>query len=174
MSCNLTTGFSLACRDSVGGIKGLYVTELANKKTLVSATDGTISSIALLTGKQFWQVDQVKETSNWEETRTVSEENGTAFSDQKLKVIFNKGAVAQRAFVKLLAQNLLMWIVLDRNGTYWLLGEQNGMAMATSKYASGTKMGDRNGYELDFMGKEENMAQTIDPTQIAALLVPGL
>jgi hypothetical protein len=34
MACNLTTGRALACRDSVGGIKSIYVTELENKDTL--------------------------------------------------------------------------------------------------------------------------------------------
>jgi hypothetical protein len=174
MACNLTTGRTLACRDSVGGIKAIYVTELANKETLTSATEGLISAFTLAEGTQFWTVDLIKETSFFTATTTVSSENGTNFSDQALTVIFNKGDVATRNFVKLLSQNDLMIIVLDRNGIYWLLGETNGMTLVTGPFNSGTAMADRNGYDLQFVGKESNPPQSVTSGLMAALLVPAV
>ena len=43
MACALTSGRALDCRDSVGGIKRLLITELANKATLTT-TSGAISA----------------------------------------------------------------------------------------------------------------------------------
>jgi hypothetical protein len=174
MACNLTTGRTLACRDSVGGIKTIYVTELDNKETLTSATEGLISAFTLAEGKQFWEVALIKETSFFTDVYTGSTENGTLFSDQALTVIFNKGDVATRNFVKLLAQNRLMVIVLDRNGVYWLLGETNGLDLVTGSFGSGTAMADRNGYELSFVGKEPASAQSVTSGLIASLIIPGV
>jgi hypothetical protein len=174
MACNLTTGRALACRDSVGGIKSIYVTELENKDTLTSATPGLISAFTLAEGTQFWEVELIKETSFFTDNITGSTENGTLFSDQALTVIFNKGDVDTRNFVKLMAQNRLMVIVLDRNGIYWLLGESNGLDLVTGNFSSGTAMADRNGYELSFVGKEPNQAQSVTSGLMATLLVPAV
>ncbi len=60
MSCNLTTGRTLACRDSVGGIKEVYFTELDNKDSIVSATEGLISTFTLAEEKQFFTCSLIK------------------------------------------------------------------------------------------------------------------
>ena len=41
MACALTQGYTLDCADSVGGIKKIYVTELANKSTLTADRKST-------------------------------------------------------------------------------------------------------------------------------------
>jgi hypothetical protein len=73
-----------------------------------------------------------------------------------------------------MAQNRLMVIVLDRNGIYWLLGESNGLDLVTGNFSSGTAMADRNGYELSFVGKEPNQAQSVTSGLMATLLVPAV
>ena len=153
MACALTAGRALDCRDSVGGIKRLLITELANKATL-TITTGAITALTLAVGKQFWVYDQVRETSNFSEATQASVENGTLAYETTLTAIFNKGETATRNQIRLLAQNRLMILAEDRNGKYWLLGEINGAELTAGTYASGTAMGDRNGYELTFVSKE--------------------
>ena len=41
MSCALTTGFTLDCRNSNGGIEAVYFTELENKNALTASSDVT-------------------------------------------------------------------------------------------------------------------------------------
>ena len=41
MACDLTSGFSLACRDNIGGIKNVYI--LSGSVTTVTAASGAIS-----------------------------------------------------------------------------------------------------------------------------------
>ena len=173
MACVLISGRTLDCRDSVGGIKRLLITELANKATLTT-TAGAISAFTLATGKQFWSYEQVRETSNFSEAIQASVENGTLAYETTLTAIFNKGETATRNQIRLLAQNRLMVIAEDRNGKYWLLGEINGAELTAGTYASGTAMGDRNGYELTFVAKEVEPIKEVASGLIAALSAPAV
>lgn len=172
MSCALTQGYTLDCADSIGGIKKIYVTELGNKSAITAAS-GIITSFTLNSGKKFWTYELVKETSNWTEDQTKSVANGTVFNDQKLMFTVRKMQPSLQQELKLLAQNELMIIVLDRNGIYWLLGENNGMDLITRNGASGTAMGDFNGYTLNFEGKEEAPAKQVSANLIASLTTPA-
>jgi hypothetical protein len=174
MTCVLTTGRSLGCRDSVGGIKAIYVTELANKATLTSATEGLISAFTLSTGKQFWTIALNKEVGEFEEKIIPSVENGTRFYETDLKLSLQKGDVATRNLLKLLVQNQCMIIILDRNGNYWLMGETNGADLDPSSFKSGKAMGDMNGYEVAFNAKEENPMQQVTASLMAVLLAPAV
>jgi len=173
MACALTSGRALDCRDSVGGIKRFLITELANKATLTT-TSGAISAFTLATGKQFWSYEQVRETSNFSEAIQASVENGTLAYETTLTAIFNKGETSTRNQIRLLAQNRLMIIAEDRNGKYWLLGETNGAELTAGCYASGTAMGDRNGYELTFVAKEAEPMKEVASGLIATLLAPAV
>ena len=173
MACVLISGRTLDCRDSVGGIKRLLITELANKATLTT-TAGAISAFTLATGKQFWSYEQVRETSNFSEAIQASVENGTLAYETTLTAIFNKGETATRNQIRLLAQNRLMVIAEDRNGKYWLLGEINCAELTAGTYASGTAMGDRNGYELTFVAKEVEPIKEVASGLIAALSAPAV
>ena len=173
MACALTSGRALDCRDSVGGIKRLLITELANKATLTT-TSGAISAFTLSTGKQFWSYEQVRETSNFSEAIQASVENGTLAYETTLTAIFNKGETSTRNQIRLLAQNRLMIIAEDRNGKYWLIGEANGAELTAGSYASGTAMGDRNGYELTFVAKEAEPMKEAASGLIATLLAPAV
>lgn len=171
MSCALTTSMTLACRDAVGGIKRIYITELANKATL-TASAGNISAFTLAATKQFWTYDLIKETGEYEEKIVTSDENGTVFYETELKLMLHKNSVAKRNELKLIAQNQLMIIILDRNGNYWLMGESNGATLMPSSAKSGKAMGDFNGYELVFGAKEVEPMQTVASGLLAVLTAP--
>jgi hypothetical protein len=53
MACLLTSGYTLDCADSVGGIKKIYITELANKGSITAAS-GIITAFTLSAGKKFF------------------------------------------------------------------------------------------------------------------------
>lgn len=173
MSCNLTSSIALACKDSIGGIKRIYVTELENKSTLTSTT-GNVTAFTLATGKQFWTYDFTKETGEFTEKQNTSDENGSLFYEGELKIRLNKRDVTKRNELHLLAQNRLMIIVLDRNGVYWLLGQNNGCDLMPSQSMTGKAMGDFNGYELVFGYKEEIAAMTVNSSLISDLTAPAV
>lgn len=172
MPCALTTSVPLGCKDSVGGIKRIYVSELANKLTLTK-TAGVATAFTLATGKRFWVYDFEKETGEASETITRSDENGSTFYAQELKVRLNKRDTVKRNEIKLLAANNCMVIVLDKNGVYWLCGEDSGMSLMTSTSSLGKAMGDFNGFDLVFSGREIDSMTEVTGSLIAALILPG-
>jgi len=168
MPCNLTQSYNLDCRDSVGGLKEVYFMELGNLTSFTEAS-GVVTAITKAAGKKFYKYQLVKQTSMFEDTLTVSEENGTVYSAQKLSIILNKLQANTRNEITLLAQNLLVCVAADRNGKFFLLGATNGLAITTIKGETGTKMGDRNGYTLEFDGAEPAFAQEVSAGIIAGL-----
>lgn len=172
MACALTQGYTLDCRDNVGGIKEKYVTEHANI-TAITAASGIITAITMASGTMFRKYELEKETGSFTENIQTNDANGTIFYEQDSVMPIRKLQASLRNEIKLLAQNRLVIIEKDRNGKYWLLGENNGMELQPSTAATGTAMGDFNGYTLNFKGKEENPAQEVSSGIISGLLTPA-
>lgn len=168
MSCILTSGYTLDCRDNVGGIETIYITELANKNSITAAS-GVITNFSLNSGKQFWVYDIQKETASITENIPDGIANGTLYYEQTLVMTLRKLQATLRNEIYLLAQNNLMIMVKLRTGKYFLLGENNGMELQTLASTSGTAMGDASGYTLTFIGKE-----TLGMQEVTAGLIPGL
>lgn len=171
MACALTQGYSLDCRDSVGGIKSLYLIEIDNV-TGVTSTSGTASAIAKANNKRFWKYNLMRQTGEAMEEYTASEENGTFFHAQTVSFILNKMQASTRNEILLLAQNRLVAVVEDRNGKYWLYGKENGLILSGGSAKTGKAMGDRNGYELTFKGFEKDPALEVSSSVITGLETP--
>ena len=169
MSCALTSGYSLDCKDSLGGLKSVLFIESANIAS-VTESAGVVTAITLDAGKTFFKYELVKETSSFTETVTASVQNGTIFYAQELTVVLNKLQAASRNEILLLAKNNLVAIAEDRNGKYWLLGKDGGLDITGGTAASGVATGDRNGYELTFSGQEGALAPEVSAGIIAGLL----
>jgi hypothetical protein len=172
MACALTQDYNLDCRDSVGGLKEVYFMELGSLSSFTEAS-GVVTALTKASGKRFYKYQLVKQTAMFDDTLTANEEAGTLFSTQKLTVALNKMQANTRNELQLLAKNLLVAVAVDRNGKAFILGATNGLVLKTAKGVSGTKMGDRNGYDLDFEGSEPQMAQEVSSTIVSALTTPG-
>ena len=171
MACALTQGFTLGCRDNVGGIKTVYIIELANVSSFSpSDLSGTLTAITMSGGAKFWTYNMEKETASLEESIQTNDANGTVFYEPTLTMPLRKMQASSRNELKLLAQNLIAAIVLDRNGKYWACGFKNGLELQPSKIMTGKAMGDFNGYELTLKGKEEVPCQEITSSIIAAII----
>jgi hypothetical protein len=169
MACALTTGYSLDCRDSAGGVKSVYFIEIDNVSGVTSAS-GTISAIAKANNRAFYKYNLQRATAEASEAYNDSAENGTSFHTQTLNIVLNKMQAATRNEIALLAQNRLLAVIEDRNGKYWLYGKENGLQRAGGKSGTGKAFGDRNGYELTFVGEEKDSAMEVSSGIIAGLL----
>ena len=172
MSCALTQGYSLDCRDSLGGIVEVYFTEAANVTTTTEAS-GVITALTKATGKRFWKYALVKDTSMFNQTITASVANGTVFYTQELQIILNKLQTNTRNEILLLAQNSLVAVVKDSNGNYWYLGKTRGIDLTAGSAATGTAQGDRSGFTLTFSGAEPAMAPSVAQAVYSALETAG-
>lgn len=172
MSCALTQGFNLDCRDAVGGIKEIYIIEIGNVSSITEAS-GTVSVIAKAPGKRFWKYSLIRETSHFSETLTVSEANGTTFAAQTGEIILNKRQASVRNELMLLAKGNVAIVAVDNTGNGWLYGREYGMMVNNAVAASGTAWGDRNGYTVPFSGNEKELAPIIPAGVILTLETPG-
>lgn len=168
MSCALTTGYALGCRNSVGGIKNVRLAAFAGV-TLADNGSGTVTGVTVSPASGFYLYDLPKQTSQFTETMTASEENGSLFFQQDLQIILNKSSVALRNEIRLLAQNRLVAIVQDRNSNYWMLGGDGGLMLTAGTAQTGTAMGDRNGYDLTFTAFETYPMLAVSSGIVAAL-----
>ena len=66
-----------------------------------------------------------------------------------------------------------MVIVLDKNGVYWLCGEDGGLSLMTSTSPLGKAMGDFNGFDLVLGGNEPDSMIEVQGSLIATLIAPA-
>jgi hypothetical protein len=151
----------------------VYIKEYA-KATTITPTLGVITLITKATGKQFWKYNLIASTGEADDTLTRNRENGTQMSKQSVKFPINKMASSVRNELLLLAQNFLLIVVVDRNGTGWLYGFDNGMMLESAAAKTGKALTDRNGYELVFGSDEKTLAYPLDATTLASLTTPGV
>ena len=172
-TCDITSGFTLGCRDNTGGIANLYILS----GSITSVTDISEGLIGGITGSgEFFQFELFRQTSDFTEAITSTPENGTVFYQQDLNCVFFKLQSSTRNQVKVLAQNPNLKVIVETNngtvdgvGRYWLLGEDRGMQLLSGTGATGTAFGDLNGYSLTFTGQEPNPASEISGSLSDAL-----
>jgi hypothetical protein len=179
MSCALTQGFNLDCREGIGGVKEVYIIETDNLAS-VTEVSGVVTAITKAQGKRFYKYNLVRETSNATETITASEQNGTLFYAQQVQLIINRRQASVRNEIMLLAKNRITIVVVENqvvSGTQqnraWLYGRVNGLLLNAGSSESGTAWGDRNGYTLPFTGNEVELAPEVQYSLLAALETPG-
>ncbi len=173
MACTLTTSFPLDCRDSIGGIEEVLISEFGLIDAFTEAA-GVITAITQTptTGK-FFRYSLEKENGNFDTTENVSVENGTTFYETVLNFTMKKMAAATSVELKLLALNRLAIIIKDNNGKYWALGFYTGADKVggTNSASSGKAFGDMNGYTLGFTAKEKSYPLEVDSSVVATLVV---
>jgi hypothetical protein len=174
MACPLTKGHSIDCRDSIGGIQEVLITEFENidaTATVVAA--GVITTLTQVVSTDFFRYSLEKENGSFVETETVSVENGTTMYETVLNFTIKKMAAAESQEIKLLALNRLYIIIKDNNGVHWAMGNEfaTDKVGGTNQAASGQAFGDMNGYTLGFTSKEREPMYEVDAAVVAGLRI---
>jgi hypothetical protein len=155
MACNLSAGIQLGCRDNVGGLLTMWITDFTNIASLTSTTGDTITAISG-TGT-FYEFQLIRTSSQLTETVNASLENGTVFYQGEIVTYFNKLGQDKRNILKTLAQSPRLAIVVeDNNGQYFYCGQTYGSFISAGTSVSGKALGDANGYNLTFQYLEPN------------------
>jgi len=165
MSCLIENGYTLGCRDSIGGVKGVYIATF-DPVASYSIIVGEIGNYATATTPipVHYKYDQFTEAASFAQTGNFSLENGSVFYDQQLTLMFHKQDTTLRNRLVLLAQGRLSLIVEDQNGNYWLMGKENGVYAVSADMQSGKAFGDMNGVTLTLQGKEREPAYRLTAT----------
>ena len=167
MSCNLTKGRNITCRDTVGGIKAIYFAQFDEVASYVTAS-GELTDFDLGASDDIYKYTLKRGTASCTETITGSSENGTVFYTPSVQIMLHKLTKEDQNQVKLLASNRLV-IFLELNevltannhNVLLALGLENGMELNSGTNATGAAFGDMNGYTLTFDGMERDPMVTV-------------
>lgn len=148
-NCELNTGFTLDCKDGIGGIKEIFLVEWVNIYNLL--TVDLLGEITALTEEaKFYRYQLPTQTGMFEETINFSRENGTIFYTQNVTIKMHKLSSVKRKELEIAALNRLCVCVRDNNDNLWMCGIEDGMDISTATASTGTAFGDGNGYDLTF------------------------
>lgn len=153
MACELINGRVVDCRDSVGGVKEIYIANFDNVAS-ASNTSGEISTISMVSGTKFFTFGLEKENAEYKNTSTGSLETGTNFFTSELIFTWKKMSAAQKNSLKLLSQARLMVIVKDANDVFWVMGSTRAADGLSIENGTGKAFGDMNGATITITGME--------------------
>ena len=169
MACDISLGRIEPCKTSNGGLKAVYFINEGDATGVTYDVTNTDAISAVAGTPSAYKYD-LKGNSSFEQTITSSRENGTSFVEQTLSVVLKKQDAATHKTVKLLSYGRPNIVVKTRNNQFFLAGLEHGMELTTANVASGTAMGDLNGYTLTFVGTEKLLANLLDASSEADLV----
>jgi len=174
MACLLTSDFSyLNCLGAIGGIQKVYMTEYANLSGAGSVaptiTANVITAWTLATSKKFRVYDIGQEMGMFSKPLEASDESGAVVYKPTVDFTIRTLSITNVTEIHLIAKNYLCMIVLDANGTYWVMGVDRPMRLKSASFESGTKMEDLAGQKLSFYGKEAVPIYQLTGSLITAL-----
>lgn len=174
MPCSITSGYSIECRDSVGGVQTIWLIENANLydasgNSTVTSASGTVTALNKKSGKRFWKFEVPRGTAMSGNAITASQENGTIFYTHTVEFPINKRDATTRNIIATLAKNRCSIVTFEGDGIYRIFGVGFGLFLDSSEGGSGTALGDRNGYVLKWSSNETDDFLVV-PANIAANL----
>ena len=119
MACNLSAGRLEVCKESIGGIQGVY---FINYTTSSFTTDANGLVTAVPSGSVLYAY-QLKGSSAYTETVTTSRNNGTTFFSQALTLNLKKLTNEMTTQLKTMSYGRPQVIVWTNNGDALLLGK---------------------------------------------------
>jgi hypothetical protein len=168
MSCtiNLTQGFALDCKDSVGGIKSISLIDFA--ATGFTTASGEVTATSVASGSVY-TYELPKGVGSMTITTNVSAENGTVFNQTDVVGRLRKLSTAKRNELKLLSQSRVFAIVRDNNDNYYLVGKEYGCDITALTGETGTAMGDLNGYNFTLSAIEAEAPYKLQSSVVTSL-----
>ena len=166
MACNLSAGRQEVCKESIGGIQGVY---FINYVTGSFTKNGSGEVTAVPSGSVLYFYT-LKGSSAYTETVTTSRDNGTTFFSQELILNLKKLTNEMTTQLKLMAYGRPQIIVWTNNGDAFLVGKKEGADMTGGTIQTGGALGDLYGYSLTFTGMEQFPAQFLSGSTTANAL----
>jgi hypothetical protein len=156
MSCEMTSGYNdRTCTNGKGGIKSVLLFPLgAISGAVVSATNELTA--LTVTGETF--LYKLKSNlSSYTAPIKVDKNNGTLWYEQSLSMILASDSKELRSEIHLLAQNEVVCLVENADGSIVALGLGEGLQVAdANEYTSGVLKSDRRGHVIVLNGMEND------------------
>lgn len=162
MACSVTAGIGVNCKDAVGGVRRIYISDTTGTEgvgtdfvaaTGWAVTTGTneVTGIAAVT---FHTWEAHPEKCNFSIRTNASPESGTLFYEQTLSFAITHldGGDAEQLRLAALSKPLIAVELVS--GKVILMGCRNGCDVNGGGVQSGQRFGDEQGMTIDFITKE--------------------
>ncbi len=151
MACNLSAGRNEVCKDSIGGLQGVYFLNY-NTGSFTKNASGEITAFPSGSTVYYYEL---KGNSAYTETVNSSRDNGTTFFSQELLLNLKKLTNEMTTQLKLMAYGRPKIVVWTQNGDALLVGEKEGADVTAGTIQTGAALGDLYGYSVTFTGQEQ-------------------
>jgi hypothetical protein len=165
MSCILSTGRKLPCKDTIGGISEVLFADYGTLGTL------TYSGLEVtdFSGDPVLYKYEVKSASGLEQTITQSGDNGTTYYEQVATMVLTKLDVSTSEELMNLINGRAHCFIKTNNGDYLSVGIKRGCDFSGS-IMTGVALGDLNGFTITITAQEPTPSMYIDNTLIESLV----
>jgi hypothetical protein len=166
MSCNLTRGRNLLCRNGIGGIKAIYIAQ-HDELTAYTAASGEVTDFDLGSGDDLYKYTLKRGTGSVTETIVPNSENGSLYFTHSVNVKLHNLTAADQNEIKLLGQQRMVIFAelnqLNASGknTIVALGLDNGCELSAGTSSSGVALADGANYDFTFEAQEPNPMQLL-------------
>ena len=172
MACSqLLNGIAASCDTNVGGVREIYIANYSDVSAVeVDEVSNMIKTITMADTAKFKKYAFKKNTSSMTSTLNVDPANGVNFVQTDLTVVFAKQETVKRMEIAKLSLGELRVIVLDANGKYWFLGQEEFVSATSGTAETGTNRTDGNRYQIVLTDYSSSYPYEVDPTIVADLI----
>ena len=157
MACDITRGRLIDCKDTIGGLKAIFICKAYNNNieavATIATTEMTTAGFATWSAQSgsattVFKYDLIPNLSSMTVNVNSDNANGTAFFEQTLSVVLQKIDHDTTNELRLMAYSRAQIFVQDQN--------DNGCHVSGGTVITGTAMGDQNGYTIEWAAQEKN------------------
>lgn len=159
MACTLALGRNKACKETVGGVKAIYVCDHDLATGLTYDADEQLTGLTATVFRYLLP----NGTASLSQDIQASRENGTVYYEQNLEINLFALSKEDRKELQVMARMTLMIFAEDFNGNIFMLGKDGGMDVNGGSVKTGQNKGDMAGYTLTFQGEEKDQANFLEP-----------
>tara|TARA_R100000664_G_scaffold27996_1_gene38980 strand:- start:19 stop:615 length:597 start_codon:yes stop_codon:yes gene_type:complete len=172
MACDITRGRLIDCKDSIGGLKAIYIAKAyannVEKVATIANTEMTAGGFATWSSASgsattVFKYDLVPNLSSMTVNINSDNANGTTFFEQTLSVTLQKIDHDMTNELRLMAYSRSQIFVQDSNDNVFLLGLVDGCHVSGGTVVTGTAKGDLTGYTIEWAAQETNALIQIKP-----------
>ena len=172
MACSqVLNGIAASCDTNVGGVREVYIVNYGDVTAVeVDETSNMIKTITMAETAKFKKYAFKKNTSSMTSTLNVDPANGVNFVQTDLSLVFAKQETVKRMEIAKLSLGELRIIVLDANGKYWFLGQEEFVSATAGTAETGVNRTDGNKYTITLTDYSSSYPYEVDPTIVADLI----
>lgn len=170
MACAVTlTGIGYSCEANLSGVKAVYIAD-SNDVSTYTVSNNNITAITMASGKKFYEYAFNKNTAGLTSTMTKDETNGYKYYTNELTGNINHLDTTKHIEIDELMSGRLNAIVLDKNGNYWFLGQDDYATGTACVAQTGASPEDGNYYNITITDESKKLPYSIDSSIIGGIV----